>query len=257
MTGATSSKRLDNRRRRIAKQILQLRTDRGWSQTELAGQLGLSQSRLSELERGNGSFSAEQLLLVLELFGVSAAQFADRPANARSKLQIALAQYGAKHLVEPSDTLPSERLADLTRLVIEVLVDGTPRLVTALAPVLIRNGEQVNLSRAQVELRRLGYEHRLPWLVDNVLEAITDLEAERITFKHAFASSANLELFRDLLPKPPASAPLDILDSAIRSAKTMAKVHASGSDASERWHIVTALQPSDFADALRATHDSD
>ena len=48
-------KSLDLERGRIAHEIRGLRLERRWTQAELAGRLGLSQSRLSEIERGDGS----------------------------------------------------------------------------------------------------------------------------------------------------------------------------------------------------------
>ena len=49
-------------RLQIAAKVRSLRAARGWTQRALAGQLGLSQSRLSELERGAGSFTASNWL---------------------------------------------------------------------------------------------------------------------------------------------------------------------------------------------------
>ena len=59
---------LDKDRRRIAAKVRELRQSRNWTQAELSKRLQLSQSRLSEIERGAGSFTAEQFLLLLRLF---------------------------------------------------------------------------------------------------------------------------------------------------------------------------------------------
>ena len=45
----------------------------------------------------------------------------------------------------------------------EALVLGTPRLVTALAPALVRN-ERVNLKKLELELAKVGLEKRLGWV---------------------------------------------------------------------------------------------
>jgi transcriptional regulator with XRE-family HTH domain len=60
---------------RIARKVRELRKQRRWTQAELARRLGLSQSRLSEIERGAGSFSAEQFLTILSLFNVYSTRF--------------------------------------------------------------------------------------------------------------------------------------------------------------------------------------
>lgn len=44
---------------------------------------------------------------------------------------------------------------------------------------------------------------------------------------------------------------LDILDPSIRSKRTLNEVKASSSPISQRWGIVTSLQPEDFSRALR------
>ena len=62
-------------RREIADKARELRRLRGWTQAELAKRLQLSQNRLSEIESGDGSFTAEQFLLLLRLFNVAATDF--------------------------------------------------------------------------------------------------------------------------------------------------------------------------------------
>jgi hypothetical protein len=46
--------------------------------------------------------------------------------------------------------------------------------------------------------------------------------------------------------------PPDILDAQVRSKATLQDMLASSSTISRRWGILTALQPEDFAAALRA-----
>ncbi|HEY1551708.1 MAG TPA: helix-turn-helix transcriptional regulator [Kofleriaceae bacterium] len=103
---------LNTQRKRIAERIRELRRSRQWTQAELAKQLELSQSRLSEIENGSGSLSAEQLLRVLALFNVGVESFVEKPNDPHQELQNALARFGAKHLVESDTIIPTERLSE-------------------------------------------------------------------------------------------------------------------------------------------------
>lgn len=259
MAQVKSKNFLTKARNQIAKKVRILRHARQWSQAELAAQLGLSQNRLSEIERGAGSFSAEQFLLVLKLFNVSVSEFEESPAEPTLELQNALARFGASHLHEASHVLPSDQLAELGRVIREALVDGSPRFVTALAPILIRHARTLNLRNVQAELTRLGYEHRLPWVVDNTLEAAKQLQA-RSTPKLVL-NTASLQLFLNFfsvhLPTADPSETPDVLDPTIRTLKTVAQVKRNGSAISQRWGIVTAITPEEFVEPLKAAHVSD
>ena len=59
----------DSIRAEIAKKVRTLREKRGLTQAELSKKLGMSQSRFSVVERGDGSFSAEQFVEILRGFG--------------------------------------------------------------------------------------------------------------------------------------------------------------------------------------------
>src|SRR5262245_44974135 len=147
------SKELENTRSVVAEKVRRLRRDRHWTQAELARQLRLSQSRLSEIEHGAGSFTAEQFLLILKLFNVGVSHFAGaRPSERELGLQNALARLGAVHLQEGDDVLPSERLEDVNDVVRETLIAGVARQITALGPVLIANIDGVNLTRIHARL---------------------------------------------------------------------------------------------------------
>jgi transcriptional regulator with XRE-family HTH domain len=63
-----------------------------WTQEEFAHHLHLSQGRLSDLERGNGSFTSEQFLKILTLFNIPTSHFAANAASHDSQLQNALAR---------------------------------------------------------------------------------------------------------------------------------------------------------------------
>ncbi len=254
-------KYLENARSSVAEKVRSLRIQRRWGQKELAEKIGFSQARLSEVERGAGSFTAEQLLLIAQLFNVPVSQFAPR-TRARvvehADLQNALVRLGAPQLQERDDILPSERLDEVARVVTEALVTGAPRLIVALAPVLVQQIDRVSLPRLSRELRALGLERRLPWLAENVLEAIrrqhgADVPRELASrFRRA---ETVLELWlegeRRRLDGAEAVGE-DLLDATIRSARTAAQVRAEASAISRRWGVVTALAPADFTAALEA-----
>lgn len=252
MTRRKPHNSLAKKRHYIADRVRALRQQRNWSQAELADQLGLSQNRLSEIERGDGSFSAEQLLLLLALFNVAIGEFNDERPQPDLELQNALARLGASHLHE-THVIPSAQLTEVSDVIREVLVDGSPRLVTGAAPVLIRHARTLNLRRIQSELQRLGFDHRLPWLIDNTLQAFAQLSAD--TRRRFVTAVASLQLFSKLSRNEPT--PLDVLDAAIRSEKTVDATQSKASEISRHWGIVTALQPQDFVEALRANLERD
>src|SRR6266542_4569294 len=114
----------------IASKVRSLRGERHWTQAELSKRLGLSQNRLSEIERGQGSFTAEQFLTILRLFNVSVTHFAAE-RKPSEELQNALARLGASHLQESQEVLPSDLLDEIETVVREVLFSAeSPRHVT-------------------------------------------------------------------------------------------------------------------------------
>jgi transcriptional regulator with XRE-family HTH domain len=262
MTSVKPKNLLVKSQQEIARKVRALRLARKLSQHALAGQLGLSQNRLSEIERGDGSFSAEQFLLILQLFNIPATEFVDREEPAL-ELQNALARLGASHLHETTSVLPSEQLGERSHVVREALIDGSPRFVTALGPILVRHARAINLSQLQAELARIGFERRLPWLVANTLAAIEVLRDQLATSwslggkrkppNKLVLQTASLQLFVNYFethipvgsPSPP-----DVLDATIRTAKSVEQVLRNGSDLSRRWNIVTRLTPDDFVPPL-------
>jgi hypothetical protein len=122
----------------------------------------LSQSRLSEIERGGGSFTAEQLLQVLRLFNVTIDEFTE-PRTVEDELQNALERLGAHHLREVSGGLPSARLGSVRAAVRETLLSPRDsRLVLALTPVLLANLDALSLDLLHDELAAVGFPARLP-----------------------------------------------------------------------------------------------
>jgi hypothetical protein len=105
-------------------------------------------------------------------------------------------------------------------------------------------------------LQQLGFESRLPWLIENTLEALALLRDE--TPRKLIPAIAALQLFANLHRHAPRESPsLDILDPAIRSEKTVEATRRKGSDISRRLGIVSVLTPEDFVDPLKVALESD
>jgi transcriptional regulator with XRE-family HTH domain len=261
------SKRRGDVQASIARRVRQLRLARQWTQADLSRRLGLSQGRLSEIERGGGSFTAEQFLLILQLFNVGVSDFSVVTRDAESEIQNVLARLGALHLQERADVLPSEQVEAVTDAVREALAIGAPRILTALAPVLARHADRVNLNKLRSDLVGAGLERRLDWLVDNTVEALRQELAHgqpprswAQRYRRALLVLETFATFVHPNDERPSSTPgtyaPDILDPHIRSKQTLEEVKASSSPSSERWGIVTSLQPNDFVHALRAARAS-
>lgn len=241
----------------LARTARALRLERGLTQAELAARLGLSQNRLSEIERGKGSFSAEQFLGLLKVFNVPVSAFEAAPAPVEASLQNSLARLGAAHLVERADLLPSERLAALEDVVREVLVAGdNPRHLAALAPVLAEHLPRLNLPRLWARFTDYGLEHRLGWLLENVLEALRHPPAGQPSLDQAARLRESRTVLEEALarfhPRALPGAGEDVLGARIPSPKTRDALRRRSSTLSRRWGILSGLQPSDFVEALHA-----
>ena len=138
-----------------------------------------------------------------------------------AQIQNALARHGAVHLRESSDLVPSDQLDDVGEVVREALLSGSPRLVTALAPVLVRNINRVHPGKLRLDLVQAGLERRIA------------------------REAAMTE-----------SAPPELLDATISSAKTRraVAVAVASSAISKSWGLITSLQPEDFVEASRAAN---
>jgi len=249
---------LDQDRKAIAERVRELRHNRGFTQAELARLLGLSQNRLSEIERGDGSFSAEQFLRILRLFNVGASEFVSGGSDRGLEVQNALARLGAAQLHESTDVLVSDQLQQVHDVVREALLLGEPRLVTAVAPVLVAHGARLNLSRLYADLEKLGRERRLAWVVENTLQALEALavDAKGTAWpKVRRRVEVPLQLFLDFVGAQHHEpvAPPDVLDATIRSRRTLEDVQRRASPPSTRWGIATSLQVEDFTEALKAS----
>jgi transcriptional regulator with XRE-family HTH domain len=244
----------------ISKKIRQLRQERRWTQASLAKLLGLSQNRLSELERGQGSFTAEQLLAILTTFNVPVDFFSRAKKSNTDQLQNALARFGAEHLLE-LEALPSETVKDAATAIRETLVSAEySRYITGIAPVIVKNGRNINLYKLRAELAEAGLERRLGWVLDNTLEAIRH-ELKRELPREATLAYRKTELLleplitswrKDDAAHKHGHAAEDFLDPEIASQKSVDEVRAESSPISKRWRILTRIQVDDFIRALEA-----
>ena len=244
---------------RIGKRVRALRQERQWTQAELADRLNLSQSRFSEIERGHGSFTAEQFLVILRLFNAPLSDFSDAPSDPHAEIQNTLARLGAAHLRESTDVLPSEQLADVGDAVREALLAGTPRLITGLAPVLVRHADNVNLGDLSARLTQIGLQRRLGWLVENTLEATErewwsprpvfghDSIEERKSFLDRFSISSSQ---RVASTTSQIRVPISSIE-AFEQKQCWKRLQRPPLNRPKRWKVVTSLQPRDFEEALR------
>ncbi len=240
-------------RSRIAARIRALRLERRWTQARFAALLGLSQNRLSEIERGEGSFSAEQLLAVLATFNVPLDYFLPSGASPEPQLQSALARLGAGHLRE-GGVVPTERLREPAEAVAAALAAAlSPRQITALAPVIVRQADALNLGALRLKLAEAGLERRLGWLLDSTLTALGKTGPARSSEGELRRRRAAL-LLRNALahwPAGRAGRSYDILDRDIISEETLQQVLAGADPLARKWGVVTRLKTDDFVDALR------
>lgn len=243
----------------IGETVRELRTQRRWTQRELAARLGLSQARLSEIERGGGSFSAEQLIEILKVFNVGVDRFDPDPRPDES-LQNALAAFGAKHLRESRALVRAEHGTPVEAVRAVLLESASARWVTGLAPLLVSRVDSIPLSAMQSDLAQAGRPWRLPWLVENTLAALAgEKPAASLPWRRAYArAEVVLGNFLDHVASHHEREPdgaLDLLDKGVRSAKTLRGLVESRSGISRRWGVVSDIQVEDFVVALREARE--
>ena len=245
----------------ISAKIRALRRERRWTQARFAGLLGLSQNRLSEIERGKGSFTAEQLFVVLKTFNLQLDYFMPPRAGQAPQIQNALARLGARHLKEDSEAVPTERLKEAGDAIVEALVAArSPRQITAIAPVIVSQIDILNLNLLRLKLAEAGFERRLGWILQNTLEAVSgELVSLRGDWRPKYRR-AELVL-GNLLASwriPGGAKPAeDILDVDILSRETLEQVKRVLAPPAEKWGVITRLKVEDFAAALRGARGTD
>lgn len=253
-----------NTRIEIGLKLKALREARLISQAELAKRLEISQAGLSKIERGTSSLNTEDFLQVLRIFNVPASSFYPDQGKGthESVLQNALTRLGAAHLYENA-SLPSENLEQVNQVIREVLIDGrNPRHITALAPVIVAQINQIHLSKLWAEFINLGLDRRLGWVLENTLEALrlapkpADLTASR-NYRQA---ETVLQQFLGNIPVGSSTAydtPVrDVLGVVAPSNRTLSSLEKKSSPLSTKWRVLSPFQIQDFVDALKASHDA-
>lgn len=254
----TARKNTERHRARVAARVRELRQGHRWTQADLADRLGISQGQLSKLERGESSFTAEQFLELLRIFNVPATDFVQRdPDMYLQEIHNALARHGATHLWESDQFVPGDHLEDVALAVQSALAAGDARLVTGVAPVLVRNVERISLEKLAVDLSRAGLERRLWWVVDSTLQAIDEELQKSLPRAQANLYRRSQVLLSRYLDTVAATERgnrqiHDILDPMVRTKASVAKLIQASSSTAQRWGIVTSIQPRDFILALRA-----
>lgn len=245
---------LDKLKTVIAAKIRGLRQARRWTQVRLAGLLGISQNHLSEIERGDGSFTAEQLLIVLKTFNLQLDYFQYFKQTEAAQVQNALARFGAKSLKEDSGAVPFESIKGAGAAILEALAAAeNPRQVTAVAPVIVAQIGRINLDRLRLQVAEAGYEGRLAWALECTLEAVRRELPElaglwRTKYRRAeLVISALLSRWR----VPAAGTADDILDREILSEETLRDVRKHLSSTAKKWRIATKITVEDFRESLR------
>lgn len=252
---------LSRRQAYIGRRIRALRRERRWTQKRLSELLGISQNYLSELERGQGSFTAEHLLTILKAFNVPIDYFSPAEAEGPDQLQSALARFGATHLFESAETLPSGLIKDASDAVRETLISAeSSRQITALAPVLVDNIDRVNLRALKARLHETGLERRLGWVLENTLEALRGEQSRALPREWARKYGRAETLLKSFLsydrPGAAPGEPDDVLDRDIASDKSLAEARRESSEISRLWGITSRIKTDDFAQALRAARET-
>lgn len=247
----------------LGPRVRELRKERRWTQERLAALLGITQGHLSQLERGSGFFTADQLLTLLRHFNVQLDYFSPQKASVGSQLQNALARQGAAHLVESQTILPSQRLKEATDIIRETLVSAdSARQIAAVAPVLVDHAGQINLTRLRNELAELGLENRFGWAIESARAAI-QLESVRALPREWRLKYGRAALIIDTFVapfirlRPAANAPFEVLDPEIASPETLKEVIGNLSPIARRWKVATRIEVDDFVGALRGARGAD
>jgi transcriptional regulator with XRE-family HTH domain len=253
----------EKQQKRISSALRRLRQERRWSQSEFAQKLGISQSRLSEIESGKGSISAEQLITVMQTFNVPLNYFVKTKAtDPEAPLRNAIARLGGSQLTEDPNILPSEKLNDIYTVIFETLVGGaSSRLITSLVPVIINNAPHVNFSYIQKKLAKYRLENRLYWIGEGIIRALdqrlTTFVPREQSLKYRRAKTILDNFFGiELRINKGRDFHEDLLDSDIASQKTLDQIKVSRDDLANKWHIVTRITEDDFYQSLLAAEQN-
>lgn len=260
---------LEKYRRSIIEGIRKVREDRRYTQAEFAKLLDLSQQQYSKIERGEGSISAEQFLLILDKFVLPLSYFVETKPKEKDEalvLQNALGRLGATHLREIQGIFIPEKYENPNQVIIEALEEyQSSRLIAALAPVIVKNIQRINLNTIEKKLGEWGHENRLWWVLENTLESVQNRlkgaylpREKKLIYQRAATALINHSLIgrsrengwyhRDKQA--------DIFDPGITTEKTLENVKSKLDPQAKHWNIVTSIKQSDFENALKDSEAS-
>lgn len=241
--------------------VRRLRKERRWTLAELAGRLRLSESRLSELERGKGSFSAEHLLALFGLFHVGPEAFL--PADTLrdpvvGSIQKSLSKFGAYHLLADDTFLIRSEHARPVDVICDVLVrHPSPRFLTAIPPVLVQSSNEISFSAIQDAVVRAGVPHRWAWLLDRFLGALDTIDGGSVLWRRGSQRASVLaQSFLSQLSEPGSDATLDLLDRDVRSQATLRAALVRADEKDHKWRVLSRLTTEDFVAPLEALRDA-
>jgi len=255
---------LDKYKKQIAASIKKARLERRWRQTELAKKLGISQARLSEIEGGKGSITAEQLVVSLQLFNLPLSYFVKtEQVDEEAQLQNVIARLGASQLREDPNVLPSEKLNEVNKVILETLVSGpSARLITGLTPIIVHNAQRIKFIKIYRELQRLSLHIRLYWLINGILGALNErLESFvprklKLIYRKAHLILHNVVFYNNALSSSKKYQE-DQLDSDITSKRTLNQIKESRDELAKKWNIITRIKEEDFLKALLDAEQND
>jgi transcriptional regulator with XRE-family HTH domain len=256
----------ENIHQSLATGIQKLRKDRGITQAGLARLLNLSQAQLSKIENGTGSITAEQLVYLLQEYSLPLSYFIPNEKKAENEeepfLQSALTYLGANHLrIIPGVNIP-ERLIIPEEAIFEVLLSPSSRLVTALAPIIVKHCESINFLRIAERLKGHGVERRIWWVVDCIYNALSERLKETYLSRDQYRlyQKAFILLERKKLDVYKArnkfEEDFDEFDRDLISARTIQLVKDNLDETAELWGIVTRIKEQYFQQALKDSEET-
>lgn len=240
---------LETYKEHIGEKLKKIRRDRQLSQQNLSGLLDISQAQFSKIESGKQSLTAEQFLYLIEKFNLSIDQFVKEKKlnDITAILQNALIQLGATHLRQVPHIIVPQKYLDYNEVIIEtLLLAPSSRLITALAPVIIKNYSEISYHLIIDRLETQKLTNRFGWVLEATWRKIYTgekayylLERKLLDLGHPKKNKINPNEFFE-----------DTLDRDILTEKTLNQVLKNRDYLAKKWHIITRLKIEDFEKAL-------